>query len=182
MTAAERNGGGFEYAGGWQRRPGWTFRTPFGKPPTSSAEPAVHVTWAEAKAYCTWAGGRLPTAAEWRRAAYTESRAKPPAPFVAGKSYPYPTGDSPEGANTSGEDRWPRHARAGATKRGVNGLWEMGANVWEWSADRRAATALTMGGSWWYGPRMMRRESVQYKPIAFYAVYVGFRCAYDTPG
>lgn len=182
VTAAEKVGGGYEYDGGWQRRPGWTFRRPYGKPPESAKEPAVHVTWGEASAYCRWAGGRLPTAAEWRRAAYTEGRAKPPAPFVAGRTYPYPTGDTPDGANTRGDDPWPRHAPVGTTKRGVNGLWDMGANVWEWAADRRGDAALTMGGSWWYGPHMTRSDSAQYKPADFYAVYVGFRCTYDRAG
>src|SRR3954454_20095604 len=34
VTEAERAGGGFEWAGGWTRRPGWTFRTPYGAPPS----------------------------------------------------------------------------------------------------------------------------------------------------
>lgn len=57
VTRAEREGGGFEYAGGWQRRPGWTWRTPDGVPPAYDLLPAVHVTHAEAEAYCRWAGG-----------------------------------------------------------------------------------------------------------------------------
>ena len=56
---------------------------------------------------------------------------------------------------------------------------DMGANVWEWLADRRGGEALTAGGSWWYGPEAARKEGMQWKPSAFYAVYVGFRCAYD---
>ena len=67
VTEAEQAGGGFEWAGGWTRRTGWTFRTPYGTPPASEDEPAVHVTSAEASAYCAWAGGRLPSAAEWRQ-------------------------------------------------------------------------------------------------------------------
>lgn len=55
----------------------------------------------------------------------------------------------------------------------------MGANVWEWIADRRGNDALTAGGSWWYGPEQTRAEGAQWKPADFYAVYVGFRCAYD---
>ena len=64
-TRAELEGGGFEYVGGWQRRSGWTWRHPDGV--LASAQlPAVHLTHAEAAAYCRWAHGRLPTAAEWR--------------------------------------------------------------------------------------------------------------------
>jgi sulfatase modifying factor 1 len=42
-TAAEREGGGFEYTGGWTRRQGWTYERPQGQPGQDS-EPAVHVT------------------------------------------------------------------------------------------------------------------------------------------
>ena len=44
------------------------------------------------------------------------------------------------------------HAPVGVSKQGVNGLYDMGANVWEWaklSSDSRHQA--TMGGSWWYG-------------------------------
>lgn len=64
VTAAEREGGGFVYEGGWRRMPGWTWATPFGRP-ASDDEPAVHVTFDEPEAYCRWAGKRLPTDAEW---------------------------------------------------------------------------------------------------------------------
>lgn len=175
VTRAEREGGGFEYVGGWQRRPGWTWRTPDGVP-ASDALPAVHLTHAEAEAYCRWAGGRLPSAAEWARAAYTEQRDPAPAPWVRGTTYPYPTGTTPQGANTSGADTWPRAAPAGATTAGVNGLFDMGANVWEWVSDARGAERRTMGGSWWYGPEQMRADVNAWKAADFYAVYIGFRC------
>jgi len=179
VTGAERSGGGFEYVGGWQRRPGWTWRTPDGTPPASPQLPAVHLTHAEAEAYCRWAGGRLPTAAEWQSAAYTEQRAAPPAPWQRGKTYPYPTGDSPSGGNTSDPDPWPRAAPAGDTPAGVNGLFDMGANVWEWVGDARGAERRTMGGSWWYGADQMRAEVSAWKAADFTAVYIGFRCAQD---
>jgi sulfatase modifying factor 1 len=179
-TAAEREGGGHEWGASWERRPGWTFRTPFGKSPESTDEPAVHVSWFEADGYCRWAGGRLPTRAEWSEAAYVERRSAPPVGFAPGQRYPYPTGMTPDGANTNGSDRWPRHAPAGSTAAGVNGLQDMGGNVWEWLADREGDTALTAGGSWWYGADQMREESMQWKPAAFYVVYIGFRCAYPV--
>lgn len=82
--------------------------------------------------------------------------------------------------NTSGRDPWQRQARVGATRRGVNGLYDMGGNVWEWLADRRGGEALTAGGSWWYGLPQTQAAGVQWKAADFYAVYVGFRCAYDA--
>ena len=176
VTRAEREGGGFEYVGGWQRRPGWTWRTPDGVAPASLQLPAVHLTHAEAEAYCRWAGGRLPTAAEWISAAYTEQRPAPPAPFTRGTTYPYPTGASPQGANTSDTDPWPRAAPARATAVGVNGLHDMGANAWEWVSDAQGNDRRTMGGSWWYGASQMRAEVNAWKAADFYAVYIGFRC------
>jgi formylglycine-generating enzyme len=174
-TTAEAENGGFEFAGGWTRRPGWTWATPYGQPGTDD-EPAVHVTWSEARDYCAHVAGRLPTFAEWKQAAHTETRDHPTDGFVQGHTYAYPVGDSPEGMNTSRQ----KHAAVGTTKRGVNGLYDMGANVWEWVADRRGDEALTAGGSWWYGPAEAQASRAQWKPASFYALYVGFRCAYDA--
>jgi formylglycine-generating enzyme len=178
VTRAEAEGGGFEFEGGWQRRPGWTWRTPDGVAPASQQLPAVHLTHAEAAAYCRWAGGRLPTAAEWLSAAFTEQRTAPPAPWQRGTTYPWPTGNSPQGANTSDSDRWPRAAAAGATAAGVNGLHDMGANAWEWVSDAQGNERRTMGGSWWYGASQMKAGVVAWKPADFFAVYIGFRCVY----
>lgn len=178
QTAAERDGGGYEFSAGWQRRPGWHYKAPQGRPGAGN-EPAVHLSWFEAKAYCEDTGGSLPTRAQWERAAYHELRDNPPPPLVFGTVYPYPTGETPGGANTvGGGDGWLHHAPVGATRPGVNGLYDMGANVWEWLADARGDDRLTAGGSWWYGPEQMRATAMQYKPAAFYAVYVGVRCVY----
>ena len=178
-TTAEEEGGGFEFAGGWVRRRGWTWVAPHGVP-ASDAAPAVHISWKEAREFCIHRGGRLPTLEEWRKAAYTESRSDPTDGYTAGRTYRYPVGDEPNGMNTSSVDAWPNAADAGATRRGINGLYEMGANVWEWLADGRGGEALTAGGSWWYGPDKALADAVQWKPTDFYAVYVGFRCAYDV--
>jgi formylglycine-generating enzyme required for sulfatase activity len=173
LSVAERAGGGFEYAGGWQKRAGWTFRTPQGETGLPD-EPAAHVTWAEARDFCAARGGRLPTAEEWRLAAYTEQRAQPEGGFAKGRTYVYPVGDGPLGMNTNRR----HHVAVGKTKPGVNGLYDMGANLWEWLADRRGDEALTAGGSWWYGPEQTRAESMQWKRIDFTALYIGFRCVY----
>lgn len=179
-TAAEQAGGGHEFAEGWVRRAGWTWSTPFGQPGADD-EPAVHLSWKEAHDYCAANGGRLPRREEWEKAAYAETRTHPGDDFVSGRTYRYPVGDRPDGMNTSGSDRWPRHAAVGSTKRGVNGLYDMGGNVWEWLADRRGDEALTAGGSWWYGADRTRSSAMQWKQADFHAVYIGFRCIYETP-
>jgi len=193
VTAAEREGGGFVYEGGWRRMPGWTWAAPFGRP-AAADEPAVHVTFDEAEAYCRWAGKRLPRDAEWVEAAYTERRADPPPGFAPGRTYPYPTGESPEGANCLGDcgpveivavgpeiTRGRGHARVGTTRPGVNGLFDMGANVWEWTENGGEREKGTRGGSWWYGAAQMRADAAYTKPRDFPAVYIGFRCARDLP-
>ena len=173
QTLAEREGGGFEWGFGWQRREGWSYRRPQGELAAPN-EPAVHLSWDEANAYCKSTGGRLPTKAEWASAAYTEQRKEPTSGYESGLTYPYPVGIDSEGMNNNRS----HHLPVATTKEGVNGLYDMGANAWEWLADRRGDEALTAGGSWWYGPEKTRIEGMQWKPASFYAVYIGFRCVY----
>jgi formylglycine-generating enzyme required for sulfatase activity len=197
---AERAGGGEVYEAGWTKKPGWTWRAPFGRP-AQDGEPAVHLAFDEAQAFCRWAGGRLPTDAEWTAAAYLEQRATPPAPFERGRRYAYPTGDRPDGAQCLGDCgdaaaqravphgarlwRGAGHALAGTTPAGVNGLHEMGGNAWEWVDEPRGAgpeaERLTRGGSWWYGAAPMREDHRQSKPQATTVVSIGFRCLRERP-
>jgi len=197
MTLAERNGGGEAYEFGWAKKSGWNWVTPYGgEKRAADDEPAVHVTYDEAQAFCRWAGGRLPTDAQWLSAAYTEQRAAPPAPFVRGKTYRYPTGDTADGAQCLADCgpaaasravshgarllRGDGHARVSATPAGVNGLHDMGANVWEWVDEPPGASGRaerrTRGGSWWYGAAQMRADHLQSKPGDTAVVYIGFRC------
>jgi formylglycine-generating enzyme len=190
VTAAERAGGGSTFEAGWEQRRGWTWRAPFGKPGAAN-EPAVHINYMEAQAFCQWAGKRLPTDAEWGQAAYTERRANPPAGFVTGRTYAYPTGDSPQGANCLGDcgsvstvanavtSRGRGHALVGTSRPGVNGLYDMGANAWEWVDSGPGGEKRTRGGSWWYGASSMRDSHDQSKPVDTAVIYIGFRCARD---
>ncbi|MGV2113821.1 formylglycine-generating enzyme family protein [Agrobacterium salinitolerans] len=178
-SAAERDGGGHEWGAGWERRPGWTYLAPYGEPGANKALPAVHVSWTEANEFCSSAGGRLPTRDEWSEAAYKEQRVES-VNLKRDEIYPYPTGTDGDGANTNDEDPWPLLAPVATTKAGVNGLFDMGGNAWEWLADRDGDSALTAGGSWWYGKEKMKVDSMLWKPSEFYAVYVGFRCVYNS--
>lgn len=194
QTRAEREGGGLVYEAGWRQKKGWTWRTPLGTQ-RQDLWPAVHVNYDEAQAFCAWAGGRLPTDAEWLKAAYTETRPQAPAPWRFGQTYPYPTGHTPLGAQCLGDcgpDRAHPHgavltrgqgpALAGTTLAGVNGLHDMGANVWEWVDEPRgnAPEKRTRGGSWWYGAEPMRAEHVAAKDRNMAVVYIGFRCVREA--
>lgn len=192
VTKAESNGG-MVFENGWVIKPEWNWKTPYGEQ-SHPDEPAVHITYDEAQAYCKWKGKRLPTRGEWINYAYTEHRPSHPE-YEKGITYSYPTGDSPECANClnacgnpkgnpdSKKDFSPMlmrghgHARVGTTKQGINGLYDMGANVWEWALiSPEAQIQATMGGSWWYGSEQMQADYGATKARDMAAVYIGFRC------
>jgi len=176
-TLAEKNGGGYEWDAGWEKRDGWNYKTPYGNTPKSLLEPAVHINRFEAEKYCQSINGRLPTYEEWAISAYKQIL--PSQLFEINKVYKYPSGDEAKNMNSQGILDYNRHVDVTTLPEGINELVAMGGNVWEWVANTKEDKSLTAGASWWYGASMTKATSAQYKPSKFYAIYVGFRCVFD---
>lgn len=177
QTLAEKNGGGYEWGMGWEKKAGWNYKNPYGIKPKSILEPAVHVSRFEAENYCKFINGRLPTFDEWKVAAYQQVSSSKT--FKINKVYKYPSGDKAENMNSQGILSYNKHVDVTTLPEGINELVAMGGNVWEWVADAKGDKSLTAGASWWYGASMTKVTGAQYKPSKFYAIYVGFRCAFD---
>ncbi|MFI5910715.1 ergothioneine biosynthesis protein EgtB [Dactylosporangium sp. NPDC051541] len=112
----------------WSRDPGGWLATEFGRTaPIVPDAPVVHVSFHEAEAYAQWAGRRLPTEAEWEKAARWDP--------ATGRSRRYPWGDddpAPHHANLGQRHLAP--APVGAYPAGASplGVHQLIGDVWEW--------------------------------------------------
>lgn len=156
-------------------------------------QPATCVDWSEAKAFCEWAGGRLPTEAEWEFAARSR-----------GKRRKFPWGDEDAGCERAvlnhGDGRgcgrgaaWPVCSKPeGNTEQG---LCDMAGNVWQWVADayhlsyrgapsdgsawEKPETKLRSqrGGSWIFNSNYARTTARSGDSPDVRGDYLGFRVA-----
>ncbi len=180
----------------WRREGGGWVRTRFGATePVPPAEPVVHVSWYEARAYATWAGRRLPTEAEWEKAARWDP--------ATGRSRRFPWGDedpTPDRANLGQRHLQP--APAGSYPRGASlaGARQLIGDVWEWTSSGfqpypgfaawpyREYSEVFFGGDY----KMLRGGSFGVAPIACRGtfrnwdypirrqIFAGFRTARDA--
>ncbi|MGW2793310.1 ergothioneine biosynthesis protein EgtB [Streptomyces sp. NPDC001251] len=115
----------------WRKEGGQWLRRRFGvTEPVPLDEPVLHVSWYEADAYARWAGRRLPTEAEWEKAARHDP--------ASGRSRRYPWGDGdPTAAHANLGQRHLRPASAGAYPEGQSplGVRQLMGDVWEWTSS-----------------------------------------------
>lgn len=123
----------------WRKVDGAQWDRVDGTNPAPQDHPAVHLSWNDARAYASWAGGRLPTEAEWEHAArggLGDVR------FPWGDQEPNDNAFQPcniwQGRfpdTNTGKDGYLATAPAKSFAPNGYGLFNVAGNVWEWTAD-----------------------------------------------
>jgi formylglycine-generating enzyme required for sulfatase activity len=113
-------------------------------------QPVVGVSWYEAEAFARASGMRLPTEAEWERAARGDD----------GRRYPWGDDWIPDYAHHRGGDRHTLPVRSLPGNVSPFGLYDCAGNVWEWCADWfEPGLRSARGGSWNAHPPQLRCAS-----------------------
>jgi formylglycine-generating enzyme required for sulfatase activity len=125
----------------WRFAKGANWRHPEGPDSDLRArmnQPVVQVAYDDALAYCSWAGGRLPTEAEFEYAARGGLKRKRYAwgdEFKPGGKYMANTFQGHFPDNNTAEDGYVGTSPVGSFPANGHGLYDMAGNVWEWTAD-----------------------------------------------
>lgn len=181
--------GGFVATEAWKEEE-WKYCN-YGKPGREN-HPVNCVSWNQADTYCRWADKRLPSEAEWEKAARgTDKRAYPWGDEMITCEYAVTNEKWKPSTKGCGADS---SAPVGSKPKGQSpyGVQDIVGNVWEWTADRYAPPPgaknvrddehVGKGGCWGSGNPWNSRISWSHHYPADYRsnVRLGFRCAADA--